>query len=340
MVKKINYSKLAIVILLTVLIWFWADRSLEEQYPILTATIEVGRTRPELWVSFPKSSIIDINEIILSGPASIVNELNQTINNDPQRLKFILYPEQFGIEKAGEYTIDVSDIIESSWIKKSGLSVKSCDPLNVQVIAVELVKKDDIEVQCYDKNELRVSIETPQTVSMYVPADLRLTASVILTDDERARAIQQPIRKKPFITLPNGEKKEADSFVEIKLPPQENMLEQNRITNVTLGYALSENLLKGQYDITVENLRDIFTIEIRATPEAKAAYENQNYQVVLEILDKDIEDTKKNGIVRRKVSYKFPDEYVRTNQIILVGEKVEARFKVTQRVQPETTPLD
>jgi hypothetical protein len=173
---------------------------------------------------------------------------------------------------------------------------------------------------------------------MYVPADLRLTASVNLSDDERIRAIQQPIRKKPSITLPNGEKKDADSFVEIKLPPQENMLEQNTITNATFGYTLTENLLKGQYDITVDNLPDILTIVIRATPDAKAAYDLQSYQVTLEILDKDVEDTKKNGIVRRKVSYKFPEEFVRSNQIILVGEKVEARFKVTQREQPDTLP--
>lgn len=338
MVKKINYSKLAIVIFLTVLIWFWADRSLEEEYTIQTATIVIGRTKPELWVSFPDSAVIDINEIRLSGPASAINELNHTINNDPEKLKFILYPEQFGIDKAGESPIDVRDIIENSWIKKTGLLIKECDPLKVQVTAVELVKRD-VEVQCYDRNELPISLETPQTVSMFVPADWRLPASVILSDDDRTRAIQEPIRKKPFITLPNKEKKEADSFVEIKLPPQENILERSTITNATIGYTLSENLLKRQYDISVENLRDILTIEIRATPEAKAAYDLQNYQVMLEILDKDVDDTKKNGIVRRKVSYKFPEEFVRSNQIILVGEKVEARFKVTQREQP-VTPID
>ncbi len=337
MVKKINYSKLAIVIFLTVLIWFWADRSLEEEYTIRTATIEVGITRPELWVSFPDSAVIDINEIRLSGPSSMMNEFKNTINNDPEKLKFILYPEQFGIDKAGEYSIDVSDIIESSWIKKTGLLVKECDPLQVQVTAVDLVKRD-VEVLCYDKNQLSISLETPQTVSMYVPADWRLPASVILSDEERTRAIQQPIRKKPFIILPNKEKKEADSFVEIKLPPQENILERSTITNATFGYTLSENLSKGQYDISVKNLRDILTIEIRATPEAKAAYDLQNYQVMLEILDKDVE-TSKNDFVRRKVSYLFPEEYVRPNQIILVGEKVEAQFKVIQREQP-VTPLD
>ncbi len=337
--KKINYSKLAIVIFLTVLIWFWADRSLEEEYSIQTATIGIGRTRPELWVSFPNSAAIDINEIRLSGPSSMMNEFKTTINNDPEKLKFILYPEQFNIEKAGDYPIDVRDIIESSWIKKTGLLVKECDPFQIQVSAVDLVKRD-VEVQCYDKNGLPISLETPQTVSMFVPADSRLTASVNLSDDERIRAIQQPIRKKPFITLPNKEKKEADSFVEIKLPPQENILERSTITNATLGYTLSENLSKGQYDIQIENdsLREILTIEIRATPEAKAAYDLQSYQVMLEILDKDVE-TSKTEFVRRKVYYKFPEDFVRSNQIILVGEKVEARFKVTQREQP-VTPID
>ncbi|MBN2591579.1 MAG: hypothetical protein JXA96_17065 [Sedimentisphaerales bacterium] len=330
MVKKIKYSKLAIVIFLTVLIWFWADRALEEEYPIRTATIVVGRTKPELWVSFPESAIIDINEIKLSGPASVIDELKQTINNEPEKLKFILYPEQFGIDKAGEYSINVREIIESSWIKKSGLLIKECDPSKIQVKAVNLVKKN-IEVQCYDKNLLPISLETPQSVSMFVPADRRLFASVILSDEERAMAIQQPIRKKPTITLSKDEIREAESFVEIKLPPQENILKPYSINNATFGYVVSDNLLNGQYiyKVTEESLREIVNIQILATPNAKDAYEAQDYQVTLKILDGDIEKTRINKSVRREVSYLLPEEFVRADEIKLTNSKVEAIFTVT-----------
>ena len=341
MVKKVNYSKLAIVIFLTVLIWFWADRSLEEEYSIPNATIVMGRTRPELWVSFPNGSTIDVNEITLTGPASIVNEFIQTINNDPDKLKFIFSPERLGIDKAGEYQIDVQDIIEqSNWIKKSGLTIEKCDPKQIQVNAVDFVRQNDLQVKCFDESDLPINLENSVTISMYVPADWREAAKVVLSDNEIARAILQPISKKPFIILANNEKREADSFVEIKLPPQENILKRYSINNATLGYTLSETILKGQYDIKVENqnLRDILNIQILATPKAKEAYENQDYQITLEILDGDVEETIQNKLVRRKVYYKFPEEFVRTNEIKLDGERLEARFTVTPKETIEDSP--
>lgn len=332
MLKKIKFSKLAVVIFLTVLIWVWADRALEETRSFPTATIVIGRTAPNLLVSFTSGSTIDVNQINLRGPASVVNNLEQVINNDPKKLEFTLYPERLGINKAGEYPINVQEIIrQSSWIKDSGLSVEGCEPSKVMVTAVDLVKKD-LDVQCLDNN-----LETPQTVSMYVPADWRLPAQVVLSDDERTRAMQQPIRKKPFIMLPNGERREADTFVEIKLPPQDKILPRYTIANATLGYTLSETLLKGEYEIKVEtySLMDILNIEIFASPEAKDAYENQDYQVILEILDTDIAETIKNKVVRRKVYYKFPEEFVRANKISLAREKAEARFTVKAKEQSE-----
>lgn len=339
MSKKIKISKLAIVIFLTVLIWVWADLSLEETHPVSTATIVIGRAKPNLWVSFPQGSSIDVNEIILKGPASVVNNIERAINNDPSKLVFPLLIEQFDIDKAGEYKLPVSSIIKQSiWIKESGLSIDTCDPCEVQVNVVALSERE-IDVKCYDEQELPIELESPQKVKMYVPSNWGgTTARVVLSYEDKQRAIKQAIDKKPHIVLPNGQKKEADTAVAIKLSPQENMPERKKVEDATLGYVLSENLLKGQYNIVVENLPDILTIEIYSTPEAKAEYESQLYQVLLFVKEDDIKETVENKFVRREVYYTLPEDFVRTDQIKLADKKVEAHFTVTPIEPPEIAP--
>jgi len=338
MLKNVKFSKLAIVIFLTVLIWIWADLALDENHTIYHATIVMGRTRPNQWVSFTRGNSIDVNEIVMRGPASEINSMEQIINNDPRKLEFPLVIDQFkNIDKPGQYTVAVKDIIkQSGWIKQSGLSIVSCDPCEVTINVVALMERD-IEVQCFDEKGLPINLETPQKVRMFVPEDWRNNASVVLSDDDIQRAIKQPIEKKPYILLPTGAAKIADATVEIKLSPQVTLLERKKVERVTFGYCLSENLLGGQYKIEIDNMTAILNVEILTTLAAKEAYEDQLFQVLLEIYDKDIEDTKK-GIVLREVFYKLPEEFVKLNQIAVPQEnKVTARFKVTL-VSPPATP--
>ena len=331
MVKKVKFSKLALVLFLTILIWVWAERALDETQPIYNATIVIGRTKPNLWVSFPQGSSVDVNEIELKGTASQINNVEQAITTDPRKLEFSLVIEEFvDIDKPGMHTLDVKEIIkQSTWIQKSGLSIVQCDPSEVRVNVVALTQKP-LEVQCLDQDGIPVELETPQKVTMFVPADWRAPAQVDLSSDEVQRAIKQSIPKKPYIKLSNGQIKTADTNVEIKLSPRENMLEPQKVDSATLTFTLSENLLKSQYQIDLINKQDIVNFEILTTPAAKAAYEAQWDQVQLEIHDDDIKTTKEEGIVRREVYYKFPEEFVRLNQIKLAQDKpVMAQFKVT-----------
>jgi hypothetical protein len=56
MAKKIKYSKITIVIFLTVLIWVWADLALDETLPEKSAVVVVDESvDPKLWISFDKS---------------------------------------------------------------------------------------------------------------------------------------------------------------------------------------------------------------------------------------------------------------------------------------------
>lgn len=330
MLKKVKFSKLAVVMFLTILVWVWADLALDENRPIYHATIIIGRTKPNQWVTFSRgNSMLDVNEIVLRGPASKINNTEQLININPQKLEFPLVIDQFRIEKPGTYTLSVEDIInKSGWIKQLGLSIKSCDPCEVSINVVSL-SEQELDVQCYDDKGLTINLETPQKIRMYVPEDWRKTASVVLSEDDIQRAIKQPIEKKPYIVLPTGVPKYADKAVEIKLSQQIKLLGQQKVQNAKIGYCLSENLQKGQCKIEVENMPDILNIEILTTPDAKVAYESQWVQVELEIHDDDIVTTQKDGIVRREVYYRLPEDYVRLNQIKLAKDKVTARFKVT-----------
>ncbi|MEJ2647362.1 MAG: hypothetical protein P8016_02990 [Sedimentisphaerales bacterium] len=337
MIKKIKFSKLALVLFLTVLIWVWANRALDETYSIYNATIVMGRTRPNLWVSFPQGTVIDINEIDVTGPTSRINSIEQIITNDPKKLEFPLIPEQFGIDKAGPQTLDVLEIIKkSNWIQKTGLTVVSCDPCEVVVSAVALTRQE-LNVQCYDKDGLPKELENAQTVSMLVPPDWRDPARVELSSDEVQRAVKQPISKTPFIILPNGQRIDADKAVEIKLSPQEDMLPK-KVENATVVYSFSENSLNRQYKIDVENMSEILNIEVFATPAAKDAYESQWSQVELEIHDDDVDTTRKDEFVRREVNYKLPEEFVRLNQIKLARPKATAQFTVTPLPPAESLP--
>jgi hypothetical protein len=78
----------------------------------------------------------------------------------------------------------------------------------------------------------------------------------------------------------------------------------------------------------VENLPEVIGgITIRATSEAKRAYEEMRYQVILEIYDEDAMSTEP---LKRKLIYNFPAKYVRKGEIELKNpdQPAEAKFKL------------
>ena len=116
----------------------------------------------------------------------------------------------------------------------------------------------------------------------------------------------------------------------IKMPPAEDALTDCKITTATLGFLLTENL-QGKYEVKVTNMIEVISnINIRATPEAKQAYENLRYQVILEIEEKDVEADE----VRLEVVYNFPEEFVRKDEIVLNQPRAQAQFKLVP-VSPE-----
>jgi len=333
MVKRINYSKILIVTFLTVLIWVWADLALDEEFSVSGATIQIAKfIDPALWVSFDEESSVPIKNIVLRGSASKITEVKQKLNEGSLALEFFLNPEQSALIEHGKHTLNVLDFLkQSDQVRQLGLTVVSCEPATLSVNVVSLVKKS-LAVKCFDdaKNPVETATMEPQQVDMFVPADWmgeKLIAKVQLTRREIGQAGLSAVEKKPYINFTASQTREAPANVKITMPPEEDSLGDYTITTATLGFSLSANL-QGKYSVEVINLNEVIrAITIRATPDAKRAYEKMRYQVILEIEDSD-KDTNPSETKRRELIYNFPQEYVRKDEIKLNQQPVTAQFKL------------
>ena len=111
------------------------------------------------------------------------------------------------------------------------------------------------------------------------------------------------------------------------MPLEADRLNDYTITAATLGFSLSANL-QGKYKVEVTNLDELIrAITIKATLEAKSAYDEMRYQVILEIDDSD-KDIESPELLRKEIVYNFPVEYIRSDEIRLNQPPTTARFKL------------
>ncbi len=334
--KNIKYGKIAIVAFLTALIWIWTDLVLDETLPDKVALLVAEESPdPELWVSFGREPSLKLF-ITLTGPHSAISRLER----DKQALEFSFNAVREKLDTPGVNSFTLLPFLQKDKeLRRLGLKVKSCEPKTVEVSVVKLAQRK-LSVECVDADGklLKAGSIDPPTVDMYVLEQTR-TAQVRLTRQDVEKARTSPIQKKPFVTLPAGRIREARKPVTITMPPQEDPLEDLSVERPTYVFALSPNL-QGKCKVKLENPEDVIgqPIAIRATREAKLAYENQPHATMtLYILD---EDLKKTGELRRTVVYNFPELYVRRGEIELkkdTRQPVEARFTVTPLPPPETT---
>jgi hypothetical protein len=342
MVEKIKFGKISVVVIITVLIWVWADLAKTENYSVSGAAITVAKSaNPNFWVSFNDESRVSIEQITLKGSASRIAEVKRKLKDGSLVLEFFLDPDQEQtIAGPGEHILDVLSFLKRSDVVKTlGLTVESCDPNRLSVNVVELAVKT-LVVKCVDKdkNPLKMAAIAPAKVDMSVPKDWRgekLTAIVQLTDREIEQARLSPVEKVPYIELTPGQVRDARTAVKITAPPGGDPRADYTITTATLGFTLSANL-QGRYKVEVANQDEVMrAIIIKATPDAKKAYEKMPYQVILEINDNDAKATEP---LRRELIYNFPDEYVRKDEIRLNQQPVTARFRLTPLPPAETAP--
>ena len=342
MVKKVNYGKILIVVFITVLIWGWADLALDEVFSVSSVNITAKSTNPGLLVSFGDKSSAFIDKMVLKGSASKIADVKRKLKDGSLVFEFFLDPGQNEtIAGPGEHILNVLTFLrQSDQIKQLGLTVESCGPQSLSVKVVELDKKL-LTIKCIDEtqNAVKAAVIEPKQIDEFVPKDWsgeKLTANVQLTRREIDQARLLAVEKNPFIELAAGRIKKLQRTVKITMPPEEDLLADYTITTARLRFSLSPNI-QGKYRVVVDNLDEVIrTITIRATADAKRAYEKMPYQVTLEIDD---EDAGAAEPLRRNLIYNFPDEYLRKDDIRLNQQPVTARFKLIPLAPAETAPV-
>ncbi len=343
MKTNINYGKILLVLFLTVLIWVWADLALDEDLTVFNTRVSIAKTADtNLWASFNGEPSILAKKVVLRGSGSRVAEVRRKLNDGTLVFEFFLNPDQERMTAGRQYILNTVDFLkENDQIKRLGLAVRSCEPDKLIVDVVELIKMP-LAVRCLDDEQLPVKTATvePAQVEMFVPKDWsgeKLSAKVLLTRREINQARLSGIEKVPYIELAAGQIREAPTTVKITTLPEEERLSDYTITTARLGFALSANL-QGKYKVAVTNLNEVIrAIAIRATPDAKRAYDRMRYHVILEIDDSD-KELKPEEPLRRELIYNFPSEYVRKDEIMLNQQPVMARFNLVPLPAAEVQP--
>ena len=163
--------------------------------------------------------------------------------------------------------------------------------------------------------------------------DDMLTAYVQLTDEEIGQAAAVPIKKKPYIELTHEWIRSADTEVEVKLRPGEEKLSKHNIPAV-IGITCSQNLV-GKFNVELLNENDFTNITIRATEEAKNAYEKTSFKLLLVVEDDDFKATEATEPQPRELIYNFPAEFARRGEIEAMAPELP---KVKFRLIPVSGP--
>jgi hypothetical protein len=334
MTTRLSFRKIIVTVILTLLIWVWADLAQEEQFTVSNARIIIAKSiNTGLWVTFTpdKSGSISLEKVVLRGSARRVADIRQRINQGRFTLDFYFDPEHEKTTAPGEHVLNTEEFLKGTdKVQPLGLTVSSAEPNTMTVSVVELQKKQP-SVRCFDdsQNPLKAAVIEPAQVEAYVPASFEgaaLEAKVVLNKREIEQAKLAAIEKTPYVELAPGQTREALSNVKITLPKDSSRLQEYLITNVRLGFSLSANL-QGKYKVELVNPDAVMgAIAIRATPEAKRAYDNMRFQVILEIDDSDKDIGAQEA--RKQLIYNFPQEFVRKDEIILNQTPVQARFRL------------
>jgi len=329
---RLNFRKILVTVIFTLLIWVWADLAQDEEFSFSNAKLSIAKSvNPTLWVTFGGQSTVLIDKVVLRGPARRIADVRQRINDGRFVREFYFDPELEKMATPGEHLLNAAKFLkDTDKIAQLGLTVVSADPNTVTVNVVDLQKKT-VPVRCYDDNQnlLKAANIEPAQVEAFVPPEREgsaLEAKVVLNKREMEQARLAPIEQIPYVELAPGQIREAATSVRITLPAAQQRLQEYLITNVRLGSLLSANL-QGKYKVELVNPETVMgTVTIRATPEAKRAYDNMRYHVILEIDDSDRDS--RGAELRRDLVYNFPTVFVRSDEIVLNQTPVQARFKL------------
>lgn len=327
--KGINFGKIILVVFITILIWVWADKAQDEDYMFENVLLKAERSlASELWLTFDGQRTATLEELTLRGPAARLDELKRDLKTGSPRLEFFLGPADTGLVGPGQTNLNVLDFLRNSGqLRSLRVSAVDCKPRVIMVKAGRLVEKE-LKVRCVRSNGdvLNAKKIEPATVKARVPEDWNpLTADVILNESEIEQARLGDFEKTAIVRFSPEETHVIPTKIKIMMPAATEDLSARSITQATIGFVLSPNLV-GKYRIVLENYSELASFTISATSEAARAYREQPFQILLYILDEDAKNTSEQ---RKEVEYNFPDEFVSQGKIKLNQPAGIARFKLS-----------
>jgi hypothetical protein len=318
-------KKAVLVVFITCLIWVWADLSLDKDLNDQAVTITVSKANPRLWVTIEDKSEIQI-KVNFRGPARKIGDLVSKIDAGKEKLDIVFDAEKQNMAAGGDYSLpDVRRFLaESDKIRDYGLAVKAAKPDKLQKIKVVVLKEKTLPIKCVDETDTEIPAAkiTPDIITALVPEQVTEARVKLISIAEKKQARGGVIDKKPYVEFVKGEVRYTDGAVKVELPIIGEDMKQYTIRG-TLGYIFSDNLAGG-YKVEFIKRPEIGGISIIATEEAKTAYVEKGFEVLLEIQDDDVGKPE----ITRQVIYNFPIQYVREDKIRLKGEPAEAKFKL------------
>ncbi|MFA5423749.1 MAG: hypothetical protein WC374_07825 [Phycisphaerae bacterium] len=336
--RHINYGKIFLVIFITVLIWVWADQAQDQEYTFENVILKAERSlASDLWLTIDGQRSIVLEELTLRGTASRLDELRRELKTGSPRMEFFISPAEVGFREPGEAAVNVLEFLRNSGrLRELRVSAVDAKPKTITVKVSSLVEKEvPVRVVRSNGNVLNPKKVEPATVKVRVPQDWGpAVADVVLNESEIEQARLNDFEKNAVIRLNQDETYPVATKVKVMMPPQTEDLSPFSITQATIGFVLSPNLV-GKYRVVLDNYSELATFTISATPDASRAYREQPFQITLYILD---EDAKNTGEQRKEVEYNFPEEFLRQNKIKLNQPAGIARFELEPLQSPAAAP--
>lgn len=350
-----KFTKLLIVIFLTLMIWAWAFLSQEKEDSFHGTLVLSNQTDPSLLVTFSADGVQYGNRVPLKlnfiGTPAKIAELSQrarlTMRNDQnqERLDYPYNPADDGFMQDKTYTFDLLRFLqEHSKTRGLNLTLQSCEIANKPItqieVNVEVLERKLCKIVCFDENNQPVpSVDvTPARIEMYVRKDAPAEARITLSGEELDRARTQPVSATPFVDLGVPGLRPAEQTVQVSIAESSGLKSKPFNTSLPIGVIMSQTL-QNEYKVEIDDeseLKARSKIDIMVTDEAYTAYQNSSYPLLIEIRDSDKTSTEE--WLLKNIIYNFPVEYVRSGQIRLADPAAAKTRQVKVKLIPVAAP--
>ena len=332
-------KKIILTLVLTILIWVWADLSGDSILNNKVATLKIspGLSR-DTWITINGGDSVEIY-LDIKGPAARIQELQR--DNEPLEI-FFSPPENMDKQ---EYQYPLMSLLEGyEKLRKMGLSVDNCRPATIEVKEERLTTKQ-VKVICIDEHNLivdNVNIEPP-FVDMPVRDSWsgdRLTAFVKLSPNQIGQLTTREVTATPYLEIDPQRYIHSERTVAVTGSTDNIAKTARAISGPRIGFIYNQNIAD-RYDIKIiEKSDSLNTLQFIATEDAFEMYRRAVYHVLVEIQEADIK-TDAQGIIApitKQIIFNFPSQYIRADKIEPLRDRELPQVTVQLTPKPATQP--